>query len=98
QGWPGGGGGGGGGVGSGRREVNFSALPASGAPTAVEPPAPPPVPVADLSLLQAVPLALPRLDFPAFAPAPGTVPVATGAAGDGRSVASVVTVPVRIGN
>ena len=83
QGWPGGGGGGGGGSGSGRREVNFFALPASGAPTAVELPAPPHVPVADLSLLQAVRLDLPRLELPAVAPALGTVAAATGAAATG---------------
>src|SRR5439155_170730 len=83
QGWPGGGAGGVGGP--GRREVNFFALPANGAPTAVELPAPPHVPVADLSLLQAVRLDLPRLELPAVAPALGTVAAATGAAASGSS-------------
>src|SRR5207249_1248375 len=44
-GWPGGGGGGG----AGRPEVNFFALPARSAPSAVELPEPPHVAVADLS-------------------------------------------------
>src|ERR1051325_6675798 len=48
-------GGGGGEDGSGRVEVNFFALPASGAPATVELPAPPHVPVADLSPLPAAP-------------------------------------------
>src|SRR5436190_2012315 len=78
--------GGAGGSGSGRREVNFFALPASGAPTAVELPAPPHVPVADLSLLQAVRLDLPRLELPAVAPALGTVAAATGAAATGSGL------------
>jgi len=77
-----GGGGGGGEDGSGRVVVNFFALPASGAPAAVELPAPPHVSVADLSPLQAVRLDLPRLELPAVAPALG-VPRATGAAASG---------------
>src|ERR1051325_7045476 len=76
------GGGGGGEAGSGRVEVNFFALPASGAPAAVELPAPPHVPVADLSPLQAVRLDLPRLELPAVAPALG-LPRATGTAASG---------------
>jgi len=71
-GWPGGGGGGG----AGRPEVNFFALPARSAPSAVELPEPPHVAVADLSglqaALQAVRLDLPPLELPETAPAVGT--------------------------
>ena len=44
------------------------------------------MPVADLSLLQAVRLDLPRLELPAVAPALGTVAAATGAAATGSGL------------